>query len=58
MQGGEDKVMEIITIGREQTKEDLFKKLGLTPDFSGSQSQNDGNLTDEEKRRRLSTSQK
>lgn len=58
MQGGEDKVMEIITRGRETAKEDLFIKLGLTPNPEGSQSKSEGNLTLEEKRRRLSTAQK
>ena len=33
---GEDKMVELITKGRESTKEDIFKKLKLTPSFGGS----------------------
>jgi hypothetical protein len=32
---GEDKVIEAITKGRESAKEELFRKLKLTPEFSG-----------------------
>ena len=32
---GEEKVIEIMTKGRESAKEDLFKKLEITPNFSG-----------------------
>lgn len=34
---GEEKVIEIMTKGRENAKEEILKKLGLTPNFTGSQ---------------------
>lgn len=36
---GEEKVIQAITKGKETAKGDLFKKLGLTPNFSGSREQ-------------------
>lgn len=41
---GEDKFRELITQGRESTKEEIFKKLGLTPTFGGSRSTEHKNL--------------
>lgn len=32
---GEDKVIEMMTKGRESAKEEVFKRLGITPNFSG-----------------------
>lgn len=39
---GEDKVIELITKGREASKEEILKKLKLTPTFKGSQQRDTG----------------
>lgn len=39
---GEDKVIELITKGREASKEEILKKLKLTPTFKGSQQRETG----------------
>lgn len=51
---GEDKFRELITQGRESTKEDIFKKLGLTPTFGGSRSTDHQNLDFEQEGKLLS----
>lgn len=43
---GEDKVIEAITKGRESTKEELFRKLKLTPEFSGTREEQRSNDPD------------
>lgn len=50
---GEDKVLELITKGREATKEELFKKLKLTSTFSGTRSMENKNLDFEQEGRLL-----
>ena len=42
---GEEQVIENITKGREATKEEIFKKLGLSPTFSGTR---DKSVTDDQ----------
>jgi hypothetical protein len=41
VKNGEGKVLETITKGRESTKEELFKKLGISPNFSSSRDKSD-----------------
>jgi len=43
---GEDKVIEVITKGRESAKEEIFKKLGITPDFVSGRSRQVGTELD------------
>lgn len=47
---GEDTIVSLLTQGRENAKEALFTKLGITPTFSSNQRGNEQGLTEEQKK--------
>ena len=51
---GEDTIVSLLTQGRENAKEALFTKLGITPTFSSNQRSNDQGFTEEQKKFLLS----